>query len=314
MNLAEELRRYGPDTDHPTPTLHEARAYCRQLAESHYENFTVASRLFPSHLQQHLCNVYAYCRWADDLADETPDPARSLELLAWWEGELGAINKPPAPLSPCGRGAGGEGLSRQHPVFIALAETIREFAIPQKPFSDLLVAFRRDQEQSRYATFADLLTYCQCSANPVGQIVLALGRSTTDENARLSDSICTGLQLANFCQDVARDWKRGRVYLPQDECHAVGWSEARFAVGKCDDAFRELLKQQVERAEKFLLAGQPLVEHVGRDLRLPVRLFVTGGLAILAAIRLAGYDVLSRRPTVSRWTKLRLLASAWWQG
>ena len=218
----------------------------------------------------------------------------------------------PSPL--VGEGPGVRGCACHHPVFVALAETVLEFDIPQKPLHDLLIAFRRDQAQRRYDSFDELLGYCEHSANPVGRIVLTLGRSINDENLRLSDLICTGLQLANFCQDVARDWQRGRLYLPQDECRSFGWDEARFARGQTDDAFRGILKQQVDRAEQFLLAGRPLIERVGRDLRLPVRLFVGGGLAILAAIRHARYDVWSRRPTVSRWTRLRLVAAAWWQG
>ncbi len=294
MDLAAELARYGPDCCGSIPTLEEARDYCRRLAESHYENFTVASRLFPRRLRQHLCNVYAYFRWADDLADEAGDAGRSLELLDWWGGELDAMFEGHA----------------SHPVFLALTDTLREFDLERQPLADLLVAFRRDQTQTRYGTLDDLLGYCRYSANPVGRIVLALGRGLDDENAKLSDQICTALQLANFCQDVRRDYERGRIYLPQELCRRHGWDEAKFAAGKCDDAFRELLKELVDRADAMLLAGRPLVERVGRDLRLPVRVFVAGGRAILAAIRRAQYDVWTSRPTVGRLTKLWLLAQA----
>jgi len=300
MDLAVELARYGPAAHYAPPSLDEARAYCRRLAHSHYENFTVASRLFPRHLHQHLCNVYAYCRWADDLADEAGQ--ESLSLLDWWERQLEELF------------ARSETPVATHPVFISLAETIRQFDIQQRPLADLLIAFRRDQVQQRYESLADLLTYCERSANPVGRIVLALGRAQSTENVQLSDQICTGLQLANFCQDVLRDFERGRIYLPLDICRQHGWDEAKFAAGRCDDDFRELLRSVVDEAQTRLLEGQPLVDRVPRDLRLPIRVFVAGGRAILAAIRRARYDCLTQRPTVGRLTKLRLLATAWWQG
>ena len=340
MDLAAELARYGPAAQRAPPSLDEAQSYCRRLAQSHYENFTVASRLFPRHLHQHLCNVYAYCRWADDLADEAG--GESLALLDWWERQLDGMfagqcpdriqspdqwsgcsaddrsiasrpldNQLPPSLSP--RPLVGA-LEVAHPVFIALAETVREFDIRQKPLADLLVAFRRDQVQTRYESVAELLTYCEFSANPVGRVVLALGRALNDENAHLSDRICTGLQLANFCQDVRRDFERRRIYLPQDLCQRHHWAETKFAAGRCDDGFREMLAVMVTAAETSLLEGRPLVDRVSRDLRLPIRVFVAGGRAILAAIRRAGYDVWSQRPTVGRLTKLRLLATAWWQG
>jgi len=297
MDLAAELARYGPAAACAPPTLAEAQAYCRRLAESHYENFTVVSRLFPRHLHQHLCNVYAYCRWADDLADEAG--GQSLALLDWWENGLNRLF---------------EERRADHPVFVALAETVREFELSKRPFADLLVAFRRDQTQTRYETFGELMTYCNWSANPVGRIVLALGRALNDENIALSNNICTALQLANFCQDVRRDYERGRIYLPLDLCRRFGWSENDFAAGICDDRFRALLKHLVDQADIWLLLGRPLTQRVPAELRMPVRVFIAGGRAILAAIRRARYDVWSRRPTVGRLAKLRLLAAAWWQG
>jgi len=294
MNLAVELERYGPRATYSPPDLNEARVYCRRMAQSHYENFTVVSRLFPAHLRQPLSNVYAYCRWADDLADERVSGHEPLELLDWWERQLDAVYR-------------GEA---SHSVFVALAETICEFALPREPLADLLIAFRRDQTQTRYETLADLLTYCEKSADPVGRMVLCLGRSLDRENARLSDSICTGLQLANFWQDVQRDYSRGRFYLPQEKCRQHGWDEARFAAGQCDQPFRDLLKPLVEKADEMLVVGLPLIGRVNRDLRLAVRLFIAGGRAVLAAIRRNDYDVWSRRPTIGRLTKLRLVTAA----
>jgi squalene synthase HpnC len=298
MDLAAELIRYGPDGPLRAVTPDDARGYCRDLAEEHYENFTVVSRLFPASLHQHLCNVYAYCRWADDLADETDDPTRAMALLDWWERQLDAM-------------FAGEA---RHPVFVALAETVQEFKLGRQPLADLLIAFRRDQTQTRYETLADLLTYCEKSANPVGRIVLSLGRSLDDENIQLSDAVCTGLQLANFWQDVRRDWERGRIYLPQELCRKHGWSETQFAAGTCNDNFRVMLQSLVFDAETSLMRGERLVGRVGSHLRPSIRVFVAGGFAILAAIRRCRYDVWSRRPTVGRLTKLRLVATAWWRG
>ncbi len=293
-----DLELYGPQAPaRQQPTLRQARRYCRLLARRHYENFTVANRLMPGPLRQHFSNVYAYCRWADDLADETGDRPRSQALLGWWEAELRA----------CYQGR------TTHPVFVALARTIAEFDVPIEPLLNLLVAFRQDQTVSRYETSDELLQYCRYSANPVGRLVLHLGRCHTADRTRLSDSICTGLQLANFCQDVAGDWDRGRIYVPQSECGRFGYDEAAFAARRCDDAFRQLLAAEVARAEGCLRAGLPLVESVPPDLRLAVALFVRGGLAVLQAIRRNDFDVWTTRPQVTKITKLRILASCWWR-
>lgn len=298
--FSAELTRFGPDAPAGRYSLSEAQSYCRRLAQSHYENFTVASWLLPRELRPHFHSIYAYCRWADDLADETGGGRRSLELLDWWQTQLDACY-----------GACSDDQSR-HPVFVALCETIEQYNIPQQPFSDLLEAFRRDQRQTRYETFDELLDYCRCSANPVGRLVLHLGRCCDETNARLSDSICTGLQLANFWQDVARDWEMGRIYLPAESCRKAGYSEAMFERREANQAFRQMLAAEVDRAERFLRAGRPLIGQVPRSLRLDVTLFVAGGLAVLDAIRQVDYDVWSVRPTVSRAGKLKLSLRTWW--
>lgn len=291
--FAAELAHYGPEAAAVhCPSLDESREYCRHLARTHYENFTVASWLLPRRLREHFYHVYAYCRWSDDLADETNDPAQSLELLAWWEEQL----------QQCYQG------QTRHPVFIALAETIRKFAIPIDPFADLLVAFRQDQRVTRYETFDDLLGYCRNSANPVGRLVLYLGRCHDETRGSLSDQICTGLQLANFWQDVARDWDRGRIYLPQSSCRQFGYTEESFQRRECNAAFRQLLHFEVERAERFLRDGLPLVELMPRGLRGDIWLFAQGGLKILDKVRRSNYDVWTTRPTVSKGDQLRLLA------
>lgn len=293
-------------TTNPPCALAEARAYCRRLARTHYENFQVASCLLPRRLRQHFYNLYAYCRCADDLADESPDanatsvaelPAvRRLRWLDAWEEELDA----------CFAGRAS------HPVFVALTETIREYQMPREPFADLLLAFRQDQHHRRYATFDDLLGYCRYSANPVGRLVLYLGRCHNSENAALSDSICTGLQLANCWQDVAQDYRRGRIYLPVEDCERFGYQETMLERHERNAPFCELLAFQVSRAEEYLAAGWPLVDRVPRILRLDVSLFIRGGCAILQAIRRANYDVWTRRPTLSRTQKTRLFLAACW--
>jgi squalene synthase HpnC len=294
--FAEQLVAWGPQATPSVPSLADAQAYCRELATSHYENFSVASWLLPKRLRPHFYHIYAYCRWADDLADETGDPARSLELLAWWE-EL---------LNRCYEG------HAEHPVFVALRSTIETFAIPREPFRDLLTAFRRDQTSVRYKTFDELLEYCRYSANPVGRLVLYLGESYSAANETLSDHICTGLQLANHWQDVARDHARGRIYLPQEDLRRYGVSESMLGSTTAAPQVRDLLREHVERAESELRAGRALVDRVTPDLRWQVDLFVQGGLAILEEIRQQDYDVLHHRPQVSKWRKLRLVAGTWW--
>jgi squalene synthase HpnC len=294
--FSSDFQLFGPDAQPLSPlSLRASNRYCRKLAKRHYENFTVASWLLPGRLRQHFYNVYAYCRWADDLADEVNDPQQSLALLDWWETQL----------SDCYRG------QTVHPVFIALAETIESFKIPIDPFADLLSAFRQDQRVSRYEKMDHLLQYCRRSANPVGHLVLYLGECYSAERAVPADSICTGLQLANFCQDVAGDWDRGRIYLPQADCRRFEYTEAMFVRRDCNEAFRRLMKEHVDRAEGFLRAGLPLIKMMPRDLRLDVALFIHGGLAILRAIRRQNFDVWTRRPRVSKMEKLRLFFNCW---
>ena len=293
---AADLTRYGPHGADLPAAPAAARRYCRRLARTHYENFTVGHLLLPRRMRQHVANVYAYCRWADDLADESGDPRRSLALLDWWERELRA----------CYAG------EVRHPVFVALAETIRRFAVPIDPWLDLLVAFRQDQRVVRYETLDDLLGYCRYSANPVGRLVLCLGRCATPDRQRLADRVCTGLQLVNFWQDVPADFDRGRVYLPQFDCRRFGYGESDFAARRTNDAFRRLLAAEVDQAEGFLRQGAELVPRLPRELRLQVSLFVHGGLAVAGAIRRQGYDVWGGRPRLSRLDKLRVFARCWW--
>ncbi len=276
------------------PSEGEAQEYCRRLARHHYENFSVATWFLPKRLRQHFCNVYAYCRISDDLGDEVGDAAASLALLDQWEAELNA----------CYAG------SPRHPVFVALAGTIRAFDIPRQPFADLLTAFRQDQRVSRYQTFDDLLGYCRYSANPVGRLVLYVCGYRDPERQMLSDYTCTALQLANFWQDVSVDYGKGRMYLPGDDLRRHGVTEADLAAERNTSAFCALIKFEVERAHDWFRRGLPLASRVDRELAVDIELFSRGGQEILHAIERQGYAVLGRRPVISRARKLALVARA----
>ncbi|MDR3753707.1 MAG: squalene synthase HpnC [Terracidiphilus sp.] len=280
------------------PTLDQARAWCRQLAESHYENFHVATWFLPKPLRPHFHSIYAYCRVSDDLGDEVGDPSVALALLDLWGRELDACY---------------EGRAR-HPVFVALAETIRACNIPKEPFADLLVAFRQDQTVTRYATMDEVLGYCRYSANPVGRLVLyACGEVSPDkieENFRLSDLTCSALQLANFWQDVRVDFAKDRVYLPQDDMRRFGVTDETIALGVPTPEFRALLRHEVDYARSLFERGLPLIGRVNRDLALDLDLFSRGGLEILRAIERRDYDVLSARPAITKGAKLTLALRA----
>ena len=276
------------------PTLEEARGYCRRLAETHYENFHVATWFLPKALRPHFHSIYAYCRISDDLGDEVPDTAQALALLDLWGRELDACY---------------EGRAR-HPVFVALADAIRACSIPKEPFADLLTAFRQDQTVTRYATMDDVLNYCHYSANPVGRLVLYTCGEVNDENFRLSDATCSALQLANFWQDVRVDFAKGRVYLPQDDMRRFGVSDETIAQKVATPEFRNLMRHEVEYARGLFVQGLALISRVNRDLAIDLDLFSRGGLEILRAIERRGYDVLSGRPEISKGTKLALALRA----
>jgi squalene synthase HpnC len=283
--------------DH-APSEAEAREYCRRLARSHYENFSVASWFLPERLRQHFFNVYAYCRISDDLGDEVGDRARSLQLLDRWEMELNACYDGDHTRGP------------RHPVFVALSETVRKFEIPKHEFADLLTAFRQDQHVSRYETFDDLLGYCRYSANPVGHLVLYLCGYRDCERQVLSDYTCTALQLANFWQDVTTDFAKGRVYLPLEDLRRFGVSEGVLRDGENTSAFCEMMKFEVKRAREWFGQGLPLISKVDRALAIDIELFSRGGQEILNAIERQDYAVLGRRPAISRTRKLALVVRA----
>jgi len=274
-----------------TPTPEQAFAYCRKVALGHYENFSVVSWLLPRVLRPHMYAVYAYCRGVDDLGDEAGGDR--LALLDDWEAELRRCY---------------DGTPRDIR-FVALRETIQTFDIPPEPFQRLIEANRRDQTVSRYRTFAELQEYCTYSANPAGHLVLYLFGYRDDERRRLSDATCTALQLANFWQDVSRDLEKGRIYIPLDDMERFGYSEAELLARRDNESFRRLIAFQVQRTRGLFREGLRLVPRVRGRLRLDLRLFSLGGLAVLDAIERMDYDVLSRRPTVSKarkaWLALR---------
>jgi squalene synthase HpnC len=289
--FAAELARFGPNGGYRAMSLGQARAYCGHLARSHYENFTVASLLLPRRLLPHFHAVYAYCRWADDLADESGGGTRALALLRWWREELGQ----------CYDG------DPHHPVMIALRETIDRFRIPPKPFLDLLFAFEQDQLVKCYRTFDQLLGYCRYSANPVGHLILYLCEAYNPERARLADFICTGLQLANFWQDLARDLDIGRIYLPEDDRLCFGYPDIDLHRRRFTAAFAQMMRYEVDRTRELFCSGVPLLDEVPPAIRLDIELFIRGGLAILRKIEDQGYNVWAARPVLAKWEKALLL-------
>jgi squalene synthase HpnC len=292
--FSADLALYGPGCNYSPVPLHAAQAYCRRLAHGHYENFTVASLLVPRRLLSSFHAVYAYCRWADDLGDETGGGQCALDLLQWWREQL----------SECYHGV------PRHPVMVALRETVRRFHIPPEPFLDLLLAFEQDQRVKNYQTYDELLKYCRYSANPVGRLVLYLCEANTPENARYSDFICTALQLANFWQDVARDLDIGRVYLPEEDRRRFDYSDADLDARRFTPQFAELLRFETDRTRRLFECGLPLVARVPSDVRPDIELFVHGGLAILRKVEGQGYNVLASRPALGKWEKLTLVGDA----
>jgi squalene synthase HpnC len=276
----------------PADDLADARAYTWRLAHAHYENFPVVSVLLPRHLRQDFCNVYAFCRIADDLGDEVPDKSQALRLLDRFGDETRAMY--------AGR--------PQTIVFAALAETVGKFDIPIEPFLDLIDAFRQDQRVDRYDTFGQLCDYCRRSADPVGRLVLYMCGHRDEPRQRLSDRTCTALQLANFWQDVRRDLvDRDRIYLPRETMERFGISEEQLRAGRCDDNYRKCIQFEVDRAQAMFDEGEGLLPMLDEGVRPQVALFGQGGRAILDAIRRQDYDTLSRRPSLSKWQKGRLV-------
>lgn len=293
MSFETDLRRFGPPAREAL-SRDDSLDYCARLTAAHYENFSVVTRLTPREHRPAFRSIYAFCRWSDDLGDEIGDPGRSRELLAWWRGELDAMF---------------DGRAR-HPVMVALRETVEKYAIPPRPFHDLIDAFVQDQDVAEYETFDQLLDYCSRSADPVGRLVLHVAGAFDEDNARLSDKTCTALQLANFWQDVARDLDIGRIYLPREDRDRFGVREDDLRAKRFTPEFAALLRFEIDRTRGLFDAGRPLVGRVPPAFAVDIDLFSRGGLAILDMIEARGFDVLTARPSLSKAAKARLLVRA----
>ncbi len=317
--ILDQLDTFGPHRC-DVLTYEQACDYTRRLAKSHYENFSVVSWMLPRRLRDDFRHVYSFCRWADDLGDETGDPRKSLALLAWWRSELDA----------CYAG------TPRHPVFVALRPTVERHDIPRKPFDDLIDAFVQDQNLTRYDTWAQVLDYCTRSANPVGRLVLYLCGYRDEQRQQLSDATCTALQLANFWQDVRRDIvQRNRVYLPREIASkhaldletmvkAVQLEEGSLRQGevRCPacppsagitailPAYRAAVKEAVDRTWPLFVKGRELWPTVEPAVRVDIELFSRGGEAILRMIERLNHDTLRTRPSLSRGAKLALMLRA----
>ena len=272
----------------PSRDLAEADAWCREYAAAHQENFTVISWVLPRALRPHFASLYSFCRWTDDLGDEA-EGDRLAQLDDWERSLLRSY----------------EGI-RESPLFTALGRTIDQFHIPPEPFLRLIEANRMDQRITRFATYDDLLRYCSHSATPVGRMVLYVLGYRDAERQALADATCIGLQLANFWQDVSVDWRKGRVYVPQEDLARFGLTEADIGAGRDSPASRQLMLFEVERARRLFERGRGLDSRIDRHARADIRLFRLGGEAALDAVAAARYNVFASRPLVTKATKARM--------
>jgi len=300
-----QLDIYGPENCEAMP-LDEARRWCRRLATSRYENFSVLSAVVPRELRDDFAAVYAFCRWADDLGDEIADRDRATDLLGWWRDEL----------EQCFAG------EPRHPVFVALEPVVRKHDLPMRPFDDLIRAFEQDQVKTRYETWDEVLAYCKLSADPVGRLVLmVLGEPRDERLLQSSDAICTALQLTNHWQDVKRDLlERDRVYIPREliriddfELRLRDSARQGFAV---DRTFlgetRVLVRELISRTAPFYERGERLLESLSPRSRPIVWLLASGGMRVMRLIEHWNYETVLHRPTLGRPTKMMLVARAWW--
>lgn len=297
----------------------EAYKYCEHLSRTHYENFTVGSVLIPKAHRKHIYAIYAYCRWVDDLGDEPVTILSEYLAQAGWlydsgrlnvdisnqAGRLELLDRWQQELEACYTGV------PTHPALIALQATIQAFQIPKEPFMRLIEANRMEQKSNRFPTYSDLLFYCDRSANPVGHLFLYLFGYRDKERQQLSDHTCTALQLANFWQDVAKDYRIGRLYLPLEDMGNFGYSEDDLSHCVVNENFRRLMEFEVRRTEELFQRGLPLVDSLQGAARIDVALFTMGGSAVLQEIKNRNYDVIASRPALSRFKKARLFLSTW---
>ena len=283
-------------TPEERPSLEQAKLWCRHLATTHYENFHVATWFLPERVRPHFESVYAYCRVSDDLGDEVATPEIGMRLLRTWGEMLDECYETPE--------------RSRHPVFVALHDTIVACELPKSLFADLLFAFRQDQVVTHYETWDELLAYSRYSANPVGRLVLMVCGYRDDERARLSDQVCTALQLANFWQDVVEDADRGRRYLPGEYMESFRVDDGQLAGRVFTPEFRAMMKALVQRTRAMLRDGGALPATVDHELAVTLNLFRKGGDAILDGIVAQDYDTLRGRPVVTKLHKLVLLGGA----
>ncbi len=285
----------GPAAPAGNPvTLDEAFRVCAEITASHYENFPVASLFLPEERRPYIQAIYAFSRIADDFADEPGLlPADRIARLRDWE----------LMLEECYQGRA------EHPVFMALGETVRKNGIPIGLLKDLLAAFTRDVKQNRYETYEDLLGYCRCSANPVGRLVLTVFGHRDESLFLLSDRICTALQLTNFWQDIFVDLEKDRLYLPLEDMRRFGYTPAMWLSRATGPELRELMRFEVERTKGLFYEGADLPELVEKDLQIELRLVWLGGMRILERISRSGVSP-ERRPTIGGGGKLMILLRA----
>ena len=288
----------GYETPEERPTLEEARAWCHQLATSHYENFHVATFFLPKRVRPHFESIYAFCRVSDDLGDEVADTSTALRLLETWDAMLDECYDAPE--------------RSRHPVFVALRESIVACDLPRGLFHDLLRAFCQDQIKTEYGTWEEAVEYSRYSANPVGRLILMVCGYRDEERALLSDKICTGLQLANFWQDAVRDSEIPRRYIPAEYMERFGVAEGQIEGRVFTPEFGAMMRSLVDRTREMLRAGAALPDMVDPELRVTIDLFRKGGEAILDGIVAQEYDVLRGRPIVTRRRKFLLLMRALW--
>ncbi|MBM4165807.1 MAG: squalene synthase HpnC [Ignavibacteria bacterium] len=274
---------------HSLKEIDDAFDYCARITNSHYENFPVASLFLPQEKRPYIQAIYAFARTADDYSDEgNISVEERMEKLEDWNTQLDLCFQHQS----------------QHPIFIALEETVFKLNLPKEPFTDLLTAFKMDVTKNRFENFEELLFYCKHSANPVGRLVLLVFGYRDEKLFQFSDNICTALQLANFWQDVSVDKNKNRLYIPLDDMKRFDYSAEKWNDGVMDDSFFQLMKFQAERTKQLFYDGTELLESVDKDLRLELRLVWFGGMKIIRKIEKQNYNAFARRPQLNLFDKL----------
>ena len=280
--------------------LDEAESYCTLIAKSHYENFIISNWFTPADIRQHIENIYAFCRYGDDLGDDAPfPPEKRLMLLEEWEEDLR-------------RAAENDWSGRpRHPILLALQNTAKQHSIPLQPFVDLIHAFKMDQTKNRYQDWDELKEYCIHSADPVGHLFLFVYGHDDDDMRTLADNTCTALQLANHWQDVVRDLEQDRIYIPLEDMERFGYTLKMYHNKEVNKQWKALMKHEVDRAQEMFNEGRKLWPKVDPRLAVDLRMFTLGGEAVLRSIRRQKYDTFRKRPKVSKLKQLRLFISTW---